>query len=65
MKLTKLDNESILIKPETALDHNFLFYLAELIEAREAMIHKELKAIASNYESPSQDSQPLIIGPQP
>jgi hypothetical protein len=60
MQLTKLDSESILLKPHTAMDQIFLNCLVEMIEAREREIIGDL---ASKTELLSQDSQPLIKAP--
>jgi hypothetical protein len=66
MKVNKLDGKGIFLTPESALDHNFIAYICEAIEAKETKMQEKLRStIASTYESPLQDSQPLIIGSQP
>lgn len=62
MKFTKLNDKGILLTPQTAAEENFIYYLGEMIEAKEA---KFLNNHALELQSSVQDSQPLIIGSQP
>lgn len=41
MKLTKLGGKGILLTPQTAMEENFIYYLSEMIEAKEAKFLSE------------------------
>lgn len=56
MKITKNNDKSILLSPHTATEESFIYYLVEMIEAKEA---KFLTEHASRLESLSQDYQTL------
>lgn len=66
MVLIKHPDSSITLKPQTALDHNFLIYLCEAIKARSEKLISGLGSVpASECQSHAQDIQPLIIGSEP
>lgn len=56
MKLIKLDDKGILLTPQTAMEENFIHYLSEMIEAKEA---KFLSEHALELQSLVQVSPPL------
>lgn len=62
MKLTKLSDKGILLTPQTAMEENFIYYLSEMIETKEA---KFLSAHALELQSLAEDSPPLTAGTQP
>ena len=66
MILLKNSDGSITLKPQTALDHNFLFYFSEAIEARNEKTITGLGLTpVLKCQSHAQDIQPLIIGSEP
>jgi hypothetical protein len=58
MKFTKLDDKGILLTPQTAAEEIFIYYLGEMIEAKEM---KFLSEHALRLRSLAQDSQPLTV----
>ena len=66
MKIIKHKDQSMTFVPQTALDHSFLIYLHEAVEARTEKIIIDLgSAPYAESQSHAQDAQPLIIGAQP
>lgn len=59
MKLTKLDDKGILLTPQTAMEENFIYYLSEMIEAKEG---KFISDHALELQSLAEDSPPLTTG---
>lgn len=53
MKLTKLDNKGISLTPQTAMEEDFIWYLTELINAKNKEVNDEASLIIQSHSRES------------
>ena len=62
MQITKIEGKGVSLIPVTAMEEYFIWFLIELINAKNAEVLKECDALRSQFHS--QGSQPSSEGPQ-